>query len=99
MTDEPVASDAFKQGRHRLFQMARDPLLVLGHQDSAPHVAAALGLPVPLKGEFVSARVVEVGDNGAGTGPTARIAIGTWRVAMFTDSIGAAPLVPRTRVS
>jgi hypothetical protein len=33
-------------------------ILVLGHQDHDPLVAAALGLPVPRKGEFVSARVV-----------------------------------------
>ena len=33
-------------------------ILVLGHQDNDPLVASALGLPVPRKGEFVSARVV-----------------------------------------
>jgi Restriction endonuclease NaeI len=32
-------------------------ILVLGHQDGDPQIAAALGLPAPQKGEFISARV------------------------------------------
>lgn len=38
-------------------------ILVLGHQDNDPLVAGALGLPVPHKGEFVSARVVPAYDD------------------------------------
>lgn len=38
-------------------------ILVLGHQDDDPRVAAALGLPVPKKGEFVSGRVIPARDD------------------------------------
>lgn len=38
--------------------LGREGFLILGHQGSDPHIARALGLPVPDKGELVSCRVV-----------------------------------------
>ncbi len=56
------ARDARKQ-RH----LGKEGILVLGHQENDPLVAQALGLPVPGKGDFVSARVAraEPGFGGA----------------------------------
>lgn len=68
-------------------------ILVLGHQDNDPLVAAALGLPVPRKGEFVSARVVPARDER--TDPVAEIAGERWALARADDAVVPAPVVPR----
>ncbi len=68
-------------------------ILVLGHQDSDPLVASALGLPVPRKGEFVSARVVPAypdRDDAA-----AVISGRSWALARSGDPHAPAPLIPR----
>lgn len=69
-------------------------ILVLGHQDNDPLVAAALGLPVPRKGEFVAVRVVP-SRNGEG----AEISGGWWRRVVEGDPIAAGPIVGRTHSS
>lgn len=69
-------------------------ILVLGHQDNDPLVAKALGLPVPRKGEFVSARVVPLID-GHGDDPVAEIDGEGWIVARDSDPVVPAPIVPR----
>jgi hypothetical protein len=68
-------------------------ILVLGHQGGDPLVARALGLPVPARGQFVSARVVPAlpGDSGA----IADISGRSWRLARDDDAVVAAPYVPR----
>ncbi len=68
-------------------------ILVLGHQDNDPLVAAALGLPVPKKGEFVSAWVVPAGDDR--DDPVAVIAGRRWALGRPGDPVVAAPAVPR----
>jgi hypothetical protein len=70
-------------------------IMVLGHQDNDPLVAAALGLPVPRKGEFVSARVVRAHDDR--DDPVAVIEGQAWAVARPDDLQGPAPLIPRRR--
>ena len=73
-------------------------ILVLGHQDNDPLVAAALGLPVPQKGEFVASRVMEV--PGAASGRRAAEIDGRYyAVALPADPVEPAPEVPRTRDS
>lgn len=68
-------------------------ILVLGHQDNDPYVAAALGLPVPRKGEFISARVVPAQkDRGD---PIAVIEDKEWALARPGDPVVAAPMIPR----
>jgi hypothetical protein len=68
-------------------------ILVLGHQDNDPLVAAALGLPVPRKGEFVSARVVPA---LAGRDGQAAVINGrSWALARPGDPLAPAPVIPR----
>jgi hypothetical protein len=76
-------------------QLRADGILVLGHQDSDPDVARALGLPVPRKGEFISARVVPAGQDRGG--PCAEIAGRLWALARPGDPVVTAPAVPRQR--
>ena len=66
-------------------------ILVLGHQENDPRVAAALGLPVPKKGELVAARVVPAaaGDDR----PAAEIGGTAWVVARTGDPVTPAPVV------
>jgi hypothetical protein len=97
---ETVAQQDDPMKRARGNGGARDHLrpegvLVLGHQDNDPAIAAALGLPVPRKGEFVAARVVPPlpGD----TRPRARIGGSSYVIARSGDPVVPAPLVPRTK--
>jgi hypothetical protein len=68
-------------------------ILVLGHQDNDPLVAAALGMPVPRKGEFVSARVVPAHEDR--DDPVAVIAGRPWTLARPGDPLTPAPVIPR----
>ena len=73
--------------------LGSEGILVLGHQEHDPDVARDLGLPVPRKGEFISARVVPAGESPA---PSAEIAGSRWRLAHDDDLVVPAPLMPRT---
>jgi Restriction endonuclease NaeI len=68
-------------------------ILVLGHQDNDPLVAAALGLPIPMKGEFISARVVPGRDDR--DDPVAMIEGKPWVLARPADPVFTAPEIPR----
>ncbi len=68
-------------------------ILVLGHQDSDPLVAAALGLPAPRKGEFISARVVPARTDR--DDPVAVVGGQPWALARPGDPVVPAPVVPR----
>lgn len=68
-------------------------ILVLGHQDNDPNVAAALGLPVPKKGELVSGRVIPARDDR--NDPVAIIEGERWVLARPDDPIVPTPIVPR----
>jgi hypothetical protein len=68
-------------------------ILVLGHQDNDPLMAAALGLPVPRKGEFVSARVVPAREDR--DDPVALIDDRAWAVARAGDPQVPAPVISR----
>jgi restriction endonuclease NaeI len=89
--------DGLKRARDARLRkhLGQEGILVLGHQDNDPLVADALGLPVPQKGDFVSARVYPA---GAGfSGPTAEIGGALWRLASGEDPVVFAPLMPRGR--
>ncbi len=73
--------------------LRHEGILVLGHQDNDPLVAAALGLPVPKKGEFVSGRVVLARDDR--DDPVAIIDGEHWALARPEDPVVSAPIVPR----
>jgi hypothetical protein len=68
-------------------------ILVLGHQENDPQIALALKLPVPCKGEFVSARVIPARPDR--DDPTAEIDGRLWAIAREEDPITPAPTVPR----
>lgn len=72
--------------------LGKEGILVFGHQENDPLVAAALGLPVPRKGDFVSARVVPA--EPGYRGPAALIQGERWRLAEDGD-----PVVPAPRMS
>ncbi len=74
-------------------QLRHEGILVLGHQDSDPLIAAALGLPAPSKGEFISARVVAA--QAGRDDPVAIIAGQRWALARKGDPVIPAPVVPR----
>jgi hypothetical protein len=73
--------------------LGREGILVLGHQEHDPDVARALRLPVPQKGEFISARVFPAEEDF--TGPAAEITGMRWRLARTDDPVVAAPQMPR----
>lgn len=73
--------------------LRNEGILILGHQQNDPKVARALGLPVPNKGELVSARVVPAGPEDEA--PAAEIDGRRWRLAMADDPVVPAPIVPR----
>jgi hypothetical protein len=71
-------------------------ILVLGHQENDPLVAASLGFSVPRKGEMIAARVVPArpGRNG----PLAAIGGQSWAVALPGDPVVPAPEVGRGKI-
>ncbi len=73
--------------------LRREGILVLGHQDNDPDVAAALGLPVPVKGELISARVIPARDDRAD--PVAVIDGKRWALARRGDPVTEAPQISR----
>jgi Restriction endonuclease NaeI len=75
-------------------QLSVEGILVLGHQDNDPLVAAALGLVVPKKGELISARVVPA--RADRRDPVAMIEGQPWALARGGDPVVKAPVVPRT---
>ena len=75
-------------------QLRPEGILVLGHQENDPLVAAALGLPVPQKGEFISARVVPA--RADRDDPVAVIGGERWALARPGDPVCPAPAVPRS---
>jgi restriction endonuclease NaeI len=76
--------------------LGQEGFLILGHQEQDPLIAAALELPVPAKGEFVSVRVVPA---SAGEAPVAEINGQLWRAATTGDELVAAPQVRRSRTT
>ena len=76
-------------------QLRAEGILVLGHQDSDPLIAAALGLPAPSKGEFISARVVAA--QAGRDDPVAIVAGQPWALARAGDPVVPAPVVPRKK--
>ncbi|CAL9498417.1 Type-2 restriction enzyme NaeI [Streptomyces sp. enrichment culture] len=52
--------DSPKRARDARKHLRPEGTVVLGHQKSHPHIARALGLPIPIKGEWISTRLVPV---------------------------------------
>ena len=69
--------------------LGHEGYIVLGHQEADPIIAELLGLPVPLKGEFVSIRVAPVGETDER--PKVFLADRWWAVASSDDDCVTAP--------
>lgn len=50
--------DPMKRCRDARIPLAAEGIIVLGHQNDCPRIAADLELPIPQKGEFLAARIV-----------------------------------------
>lgn len=83
---------ARSQGGARSYLRA-EGILVLGHQDNDPWVASQLGLPVPRKGQFVSARVTPARHDRFA--PMVVINGEGWMVASEGDPVVEAPEITR----
>lgn len=57
--------DAPKRARDARIALRPEGIVVLGHQGSHPHAARKLELPVPIKGEWISTRLVPVSSDDA----------------------------------
>lgn len=54
--------DAPKRVRDARKPLQREGIVILGHQDAHPVIAEALGLPVPVKGEWIAERIIRVSE-------------------------------------
>jgi hypothetical protein len=90
--------DGLKRPRDaRLSQhLGQEGILVLGHQGNDPFIAKYLNLPVPKKGDFISARVCPAESDFEGM--AAEIAGSRWRLATSADPVVPAPPMPRGRI-
>jgi hypothetical protein len=86
--------DAPKRARDARLHLRTEGILVLGHQESHPVIARALGLPVPVKGEWISVRVVPVGPTD--DRPSVVINGQLWARARDGDPVVCAPELPKT---
>ncbi|MBW9205376.1 hypothetical protein KV097_05410 [Mumia sp. zg.B17] len=81
--------DAPKRARDARLNLRGEGILVLGHQESHPHIARALELPVPVKGEWIATRVVPV--ETTDTRPFFSVAEQRWARALPDEPIVPAP--------
>ena len=85
--------DAPKRARDARLKLREEGLLVLGHQESHPHIAKALQLPVPVKGEWIATRVVPVVETDSR--PFFSVAEQRWARAQPDEPVVAAPKLPQ----
>lgn len=83
--------DAPKRARDARPRLQSEGLLVLGHQETHPRVAAALGLPVPVKGEWIAVRVVPV--EPTDRRPFFTVAEQRWARAHLDEPVTPAPRI------
>lgn len=55
--------DAPKRARDARIALRPEGIVILGHQDAHPGIAAALELPVPVKGEWIAVRIIPVSES------------------------------------
>lgn len=73
--------------------LGKEGIMVLGHQQADPYIAAALGLPIPRKGEFVSVAVTPCG--GPDEYPRIHLDGVWWRATAAADPPGVMASAPR----
>ena len=54
--------DAPKRVRDARIALRKEGIVILGHQDAHPRIAAALDLPVPVKGEWIAVRITRISE-------------------------------------
>jgi hypothetical protein len=84
--------DSSKRVREAREQLRDEGIVILGHYHPQPEIAAALGLPSPRAGTFVSHRLAPMEAGELGTG--AEIDGGRWRLAVPGDPVTMAPALP-----
>ncbi|MET4163972.1 MULTISPECIES: NaeI family type II restriction endonuclease [Gordonia] len=75
--------DAPKRVRDARKALGKNGILILGHQDAHPTIAAGLGLPVPVKGEWISVRLTPVSETD--TRPFVDMYGERWAIARLDD--------------
>lgn len=81
--------DAPKRARDARIPLRKEGILILGHQDAHPTIAAALELPVPVKGEWIAVRITPVPESD--TRPFVTMHGQRWARAHDDDSEVAMP--------
>jgi Restriction endonuclease NaeI len=78
-------------------QLRNEGIVIFGDYAGDQVLASALGLPRPGPGEFVSARLARCAEDGQlhDYARSIRIAGCDWRLASASDTVGAAPALPR----
>ena len=84
--------DSSKRVREAREQLRNEGIVILGHYHPQPEIAAALGLPSPRAGTFVSHRLASMEAGELGTG--AEIDGRRWRLAVPCDPVTRAPALP-----
>lgn len=84
--------DSSKRVRDARRHLRTEGIVILGHYNPQPEIAATLGLPVPRSGSFVSHRLAPMEPGEVGTG--AQIDGRRWRLAVPNDPITIAPTLP-----
>lgn len=84
--------DSSKRIRDARKHLRNEGIVILGHYQPQPEIAAALGLPSPRVGTFVSYRLAPMEAGAIGTG--AEIEGRRWRLAVPGDPITTAPVLP-----
>ncbi|MFK5634275.1 NaeI family type II restriction endonuclease [Ornithinimicrobium sp. LYQ103] len=88
--------DAPKRARDARLSLRPEGILVLGHQGSHPHIARALELLMPAKGEWISVRVVPVTE--ADSRPFFTLNGQRWAAARDAEPGSAAPRLPKKAI-
>ncbi|MFF8608296.1 NaeI family type II restriction endonuclease [Streptomyces sp. NPDC015346] len=83
--------DAAKRVRGARGTLAAEGIVILGHQAAHPEIARALGLPVPEKGSWVSARLASVTEEEEGSSRWVLLSGERWRLATPDDEPGHLP--------
>ncbi|TWX40969.1 hypothetical protein ES689_06155 [Frigoribacterium sp. ACAM 257] len=84
--------DSSKRIRDARRDLKNEGIVILGPLHPQPKIAAALGLPLPQAGSFVSHRLAPMKVSEVGIG--AEIGGRRWRLATASDSVTTAPTLP-----
>jgi hypothetical protein len=85
-------ADGLRRCREARQRLAGDGIVVLGHQKQCPAVARSLGLPVPVKGTFLSVRLARVEAEEVDR-PTVVLPEGSYAVARAEEPSTCAPTI------